>query len=1019
MKCIPLLMVLAAVLASCGGQTAQTASAALPEIAENTVRVHYHRPDGTYENYVLWLWNDTTWQSATQWPDGLAKAGVSDYGAYYDVPVTPDATRLGMVVVDRTRGDAGKDGGDRIAEFPFPQIRELYLSQGSDEVMLYRPVDVPEQHLRVHYTRDDGNYENMVLWLWNDTTWESDGGWPRGMPATGMDEFGAYYDVPLTVGASRLGLLAVNRMLGDPGKDGGDKVFDMRDGVNRVWIRQGDDEVYTNPAYTSDRQLRSAVVTSDSAITLTFSTTDGYTRRELEEGLEIADAQGNRVAFTAVRLSRDNRTVDVTMDVNIASAPYRVRFDGREARARVGWQYIDALYAYEGWLGPRLHADGSAELKMWSPMVANVDVVLYDATDPDVVVADRIPMSRSEHGVWSVRLDSSNTGLSNLRGYFYQYRVDAEGTGDYRLALDPYAPSMAPFNNAIHTIGKGAIIDVSNIGPSLSFAEIPGYERRTDAIIWEAHVRDLTVDPSIEQELSAPFGTFEAFIDILDYVASLGVTHVQLLPVMSYMWGDDFASREREIHYSALGNNYNWGYDPHSYFSVSGMYSDNPADPERRIEELKNLIAAIHARGMGVILDVVFNHTAAVHIFEDLAPGYYHFMDADGTPRTSFGGGRLGTTHAMARRILVDSITYWTREFNVDGFRFDMMGDHDAESIQIAYDRARDINPNIIMIGEGWRTFVGDEGDPRMPADQDWMQHTDSVAVFSDDFRNELKSGFGSEGEPMFITGGPRDIEQIFDNVRGRPHNFVTTTPGDVVQYIEAHDNLTLHDVIAQSIQLDPDIPENQREIQRRIRIGNAMVLTSQGVAFLHAGQEYGRTKQWRVDGEPEHKGTYMVDADGEPFAYPWFVHDSYDSSDAINMFDWARVRDREQYPESVRTRDYTAGLIALRRSTDAFRLGSYDLVTANVAHIDVPEIEDTDLAIVYSATATSGETYYVLVNADTESRRFSLPVDLRSGVVLVDEHQAGTEAIQSPSGFSLDARGVTMDALTVAVVRM
>ncbi len=793
----------------------------------------------------------------------------------------------------------------------------------------------------------------------------------------------------------------------------------MRDRVNRVRIGQGDDKIYTNPAHTSDRQLRSAVVASDSTITLTFGTTEGYTRQDLDQRLEITDAQGKSVAFSGVRLLRDRRTVEVTVDVDIDSVPCMVRLDGREVRARVGWQYIDARYACEDRLGPRLYADGSAELTMWSPTVANVEVVLYDAADPDVIVKDRIPMSRGDNGVWSVRLDSSNTGLPSLRGYFYQYRVDAAGTGGYRLALDPYAPSMAPFNDAIHTIGKGAIIDVSSIGPTLSFADIPAYEHRTDAVIWEAHARDLTVDPSLEHELNAPFGTFEAFIDILDYVASLGVTHVQLLPVMSYMCGDELSSRDREMHFSAKGNNYNWGYDPHSYFSVSGMYSDNPADPERRIEELKNLIAAIHERSMGVILDVVFNHTAAVHILEDLAPGYYHFMDADGTPRTSFGGGRPGTTHAMARRILVDSISYWTREFKVDGFRFDMMGDHDAESIQIAYDRARSINPNSIMIGEGWRTFVGDEGDPRMPADQDWMQHTDSVAVFSDDFRNELKSGFGSEGEPMFITGGPRDIEHIFDNVRGRPHNFVTTSPADVVQYIAAHDNLTLHDVIAQSTRLCPDIPENQRAIQRRIRIGTAMVLTSQGVAFLHAGQEYGRTKQWRAAGEPEHKGTYAVDADGEPFMYPWFVHDSYDSSDAINMFDWARVRDRERHPESVRTRDYTAGLVALRRSTDAFRLGSYDLVTANVARIDVPEIEETDLAIVYSATSTSGETYYVLVNADTEQRRFSLPVDLRSGDVLVDKHQAGTDAIQSPSGFTRDALGVSIEALTVAVVRM
>ncbi len=162
---------------------------------------------------------------------------------------------------------------------------------------------------------------------------------------------------------------------------------------------------------------------------------------------------------------------------------------------------------------------------------------------------------------------------------------------------------------------------------------------------------------------------------------------------MSYYWGgNEWASGERLTEYSSTDNNYNWGgYDPHSYFSLTGMYSENPDDPELRIEEFKRLIDEIHSRNMGVILDVVYNHTARVDIFEDLVPNYYHFMDADGTPKTSFGGGRLGTTHKMSRRILVDSILYWTEEFKVDGFRFDMMGDHDAETIQIAYDEAKKI----------------------------------------------------------------------------------------------------------------------------------------------------------------------------------------------------------------------------------------------------------------------------------------------------------------------------------------
>ncbi|MFP3359174.1 alpha-amylase family glycosyl hydrolase, partial [Planococcus sp. SIMBA_143] len=163
--------------------------------------------------------------------------------------------------------------------------------------------------------------------------------------------------------------------------------------------------------------------------------------------------------------------------------------------------------------------------------------------------------------------------------------------------------------------------------------------------------------------------------------------------------------------------------------------------------------------------------------------------------------GKLGTTHEMTRKMMIDSITYWVDEFKVDGVRVDLMGDLDAESVQIAYDEAKKFNPNLIMLGEGWRTFVGDGNDENevMPADQDWMDHTDSASVFSDEIRNELKSGFGSEGEPRFLTGGARNIETIFNNIKGQPGNFVADDPGDVVQYIAAHDNLTLHDVIAQS----------------------------------------------------------------------------------------------------------------------------------------------------------------------------------------------------------------------------
>ena len=463
------------------------------------------------------------------------------------------------------------------------------------------------------------------------------------------------------------------------------------------------------------------------------------------------------------------------------------------------------------------------------------------------------------------------------------------------------------------------------------------------------------------------------------------------------------------------------------------MYSSDPKNPEKRIAEFKNLINEIHKRGMGAILDVVYNHTAKVNIFEDLEPNYYHFMDADGTPRTSFGGGRLGTTHHMTKRLLVDSIKYLVDTYKVDGFRFDMMGDHDAASIEEAYKAARALNPNLIMLGEGWRTYAGDENMPTRAADQDWMKHTDTVAVFSDDIRNNLKSGYPNEGQPAFITGGKRDINTIFKNLIAQPTNFEADSPGDVIQYIAAHDNLTLFDIIAQSIKKDPSKAKNYAEIHRRLRLGNLMVLTAQGTPFIHSGQEYGRTKQFRdpayktpvAEDKQPNKSHLLRDKDGNPFDYPYFIHDSYDSSDAINKFDWTKATDGKAYPENVKSRDYMKGLIALRQSTDAFRLKSLQDIKDRVQLITVPGqngVEKEDVVIGYQITAPNGDIYAVFVNADEKAREFNLGTafaHLRNAEVLADENQAGPVGIANPQGLEWTEKGLKLNALTATVLRV
>ncbi|GIP62624.1 pullulanase [Virgibacillus pantothenticus] len=873
------------------------------------------------------------------------------------------------------------------------------------------------QTIRIHYEREDQNYDGWNIWVWDDVAAPSEG-WPDGaVSAAGIDEHGTYYDIQLAKDAEKIGFLFVNKRSGE---QTGNYHFSMLE-HKEIFVKDGDEQVYTDPNGKIETALLFGEIVSKDTIQLRFSSIKDLGLKKLLSDIVVQDENGNKINIINGK-KVDQKVLEVNGEFAAINTSLTVTYGDKTLKLTDSWKLIDELYAYDGDLGATLHTNGTATLKVWAPKATNVTVVLYDKGNQYKVIRDEIPMQLGERGVWEVKLNKENTGLDNLKGYYYHYKMTHNGKT--KLTLDPYAKSMAawanPGNGGKYSIGKAAIVDPSEIGPALNFANIDGFTKREDAIIYEVHVRDFTSDPAIEGELNARFGTFSSFIDKLDYIKELGVTHIQLLPVMSYYFANEWDNDKRLLDWSSTGNNYNWGYDPHSYFSLSGMYSENPDDPELRIAEFKRLIHEIHKRDMGVVLDVVYNHTAKVEIFEDLLPNYYHFMDKDGTPRESFGGGRLGTTHAMSRKVLVDSVSYWVEEFKIDGFRFDMMGDHDAESIQVAYDRAKQLNPNIIMIGEGWRTYVGDEGEKVVPADQDWMQHTDSVAVFSDEFRNELKSGFGSEGQPRFLTGGARNIQQIFDNVTANPHNFVADDPGDVVSYIAAHDNLTLHDVIAQSIMKDSEYHEE--EIHKRIRIGNAMVLTAQGKAFIHAGQEFGRTKQFRTETlEAPYKSTYMTDKEGKPFLYPYFIHDSYDSTDAINKIDWKMATDKEQYPIQHATREYTAGLIKLRRSTDAFSLGTMEKIKTNVKRIEAPEIQEEDLVIGYQASSSDGsEVYQVFVNADSKERKLTLKnTYLTKGKVIVDANTAGTEEIKHPTGVKIAANQIKLAPLTTVIVKM
>lgn len=1007
-------------------------------IADNHFRIHVKKlPEENKDSQGLWTWDDVE-KPSENWPNGAKSfkdAKQDDYGYYLDIKLKNEQAKKVSFLINNTKGD--NLTGDRSVERLSPKM-EAWLDENY-KVYNYRPQ--PAGTIRVNYYRTDGNYDKKSLWYWGDVKNPSSGEWPDGTDFTATGKYGRYIDIPLNEAAREFGFLLL-----DESKKGDDvkirkedyKFTDLKN-HSQIFLKDDDETIYTNPYYVHDIRMTGAQHVAKSRIESSFSTLVGAKKNDILKHSSITDYQGNKVAITDVEVDEAGKKVTYIGDFSDTQHPYTVSYNSDRFTTRSSWRLKDESYSYDGPLGATLKEDGKrVDLTLWSPSADKVSVVVYDKKDPEKVVGT-VALEKGEKGTWKQTLDAnSGLGISNYTGYYYHYQIERQGKTV--LVLDPYAKSLAAWNSdlaktdAAHKVAKAAFVDPAKLGPQdLTYGKIRNFKSREDAVIYEAHVRDFTSDPAIAKDLTKPFGTFEAFIEKLDYLKDLGVTHIQLLPVLSYYFVNELKNHERLSAYASSNSNYNWGYDPQNYFSLTGMYSSDPKDPEKRIAEFKNLINEIHKRGMGAILDVVYNHTANVDIFEDIEPNYYHFMDADGTPRTSFGGGRLGTTHYMSKRVLVDSIKYLVETYKVDGFRFDMMGDHDAASIEEAYKAARALNPNLIMLGEGWRTYTGDENTPVQPADQDWMKKTDTVAVFSDDIRNNLKSGYPNEGQPAFITGGKRDINTIFKNLIAQPTNFEADNPGDVIQYIAAHDNLTLFDIIAQSIKKDPSKAENYAEIHRRLRLGNLMVLTAQGTPFIHSGQEYGRTKQFLdpayknpvSEDKVPNKSHLLRDKDGKPFVYPYFIHDSYDSSDAVNKFDWTKATDGKAYPENVKSRNYMKGLIALRQSTDAFRLKSLQDIKERVHLITVPGqngVEKEDVTIGYQITAPNGDVYAVFVNADDKAREFNLGTafaHLRKAEVLADENQAGPVGIANPQGLEWTEKGLKLNALTAVVLRL
>ena len=538
---------------------------------------------------------------------------------------------------------------------------------------------------------------------------------------------------------------------------------------------------------------------------------------------------------------------------------------------------------YTGPLGPD-YTPGGTCLRLWAPTAEAVTVTLYHKGDGGAVLGTE-PLVRGAHGVWSVWLPGEQ------HGRYYTFAVTVDGvtceTGD------PYARAAGV--NGVRSM----IVDLARTAPSGWERDVRPTIPPAQRAVWEVSVRDFSQDAASGVR-PAWRGKYMAFTQqgttlhgdgihptCLNYLKRLGVKYVQLMPIF------DFGSVDEA---KPLLRQYNWGYDPTNFNVPEGSYSTDPTRGEVRIRECREMIAALHAAGIGVVMDVVYNHTYRTeNPFNSTVPYYFFRQNPDGSFSNGSGcGNEFASERPMARRYLIDSILYWAKEYHIDGFRFDLMGLYDVETIN-AVRAALDTLPggrDILMYGEPWQG--GGSQLHRYEANKaNLAMLNERVGIFCDDTRDAIKGGCFDAREPGYVEGKPGSFWDIGAAVAAwcRSDRLPPHAPSQIVSYVSAHDNFTLWDKLLCVRYEKPEFTARDTVALAQNRLAAGIYLTSFGLPFMQAGEEFARTK----------KG----------------VGNSYRSSPALNRLDWNRA---EQYHALV---DYYRGLLALRAAFP--RLGSTD----------------------------------------------------------------------------------------------
>jgi len=590
-----------------------------------------------------------------------------------------------------------------------------------------------------------------------------------------------------------------------------------------------------------------------------------YIGKDKKESLEILDCYEEENHFKYV--IKNKESIKLNKDYEIYDE------SNNKCKLKIGsivrTKEFDEAFKYDGPLGFE-YTPKKTTFRVWSPVAKEIYLELYYVDE-----TKKIFLKYIDNGMWETTVSGNLDGV----GYIYFVRVF-----DYfRRVNDPYAIAGSANACCDYVINPKKIYKMKYEKPYFS-------GNYTDAIIYEASIRDFTSSRKDDKK-----GTYLGMIDEesdylfgLDYINSLGISHLQLLPTYDFGGVNDYNKQ--------VG--YNWGYNPVRYFVPSGWYSINPDDPYSRINELKELIDISHKKGLRIVMDVVFNHVYKVETFpfDVFVPGYYFRMEADGKLSNATGCGNvIATERNMARRFIIDVLKYYAINYNVSGFRFDLMGLIDVDTLNMASKELKEIDKNIILYGEGWNMLnpLPDHKRAHM------YNHKEipSYAFFNDRYR-DLVRGNQWNRTYGYALGYERSIYDLGNLLKGSCLNFFKfDKPSKSINYVECHDNYTFYDYCRYFVGLDDTKSKDAS------RLALSLILISNGVPFIHAGEEFFRTKMG--------------------------VENSYNSQDRINKFDYKRLN---RYISNVNA---IKDLINIRKKYDVFRLTNKHDIEARVHTLD------------------------------------------------------------------------------------